>query len=227
MPFDDFMREMLDPAKFLTHLPYALLVISMMMNDMGWLRTIAIVAGLVRILNRAYFEVDHVIVFWEVIFVAVNIGQLLILWYYKKRHRFSEEEKRFVENMPASVDRRTIRRLLKLSQRREAEPDTCLTRQGEEVGEVLFISEGLVQIERDDHIIGVCGPGDFVGEMSFISGRHANATARAARPVRYFAFDQHRLRAALTADAELQRAMEAGFNRNLIGKLEKANAGHA
>lgn len=227
MTFDIFMREMLDPAKFLTHLPYALLVISMMMNDMGWLRAIAIVAGLVRILNRAYFEVDHVIVFWEVIFVAVNIGQLLILWYYKKRHRFSEEEKRFVDNMPTNVDRRTIRRLLKLSERREAAPDISLTRQGEAVGEVLFISEGLVQIERDGNIIGVCGPGDFIGEMSFISGSHANATARAVKPVRYFAFAQPRLRSALAADAELQRAMEAGFNRNLIGKLEKANATHA
>ena len=93
MSFDPFLERMLDPSHFLTHLPYALLVLSMLMNSMGWLRAIAIAAGLIRIVNRAFFEVDPIVVFWEVIFVAVNVGQLMILWYYARRHRFAEHER--------------------------------------------------------------------------------------------------------------------------------------
>ena len=81
MDFQALATLLFDPSKILTHLPYALLVISMMMNDMGWLRAIAIVAGLIRIVNRAFFEIDHVVVFWEIAFVAVNVIQLLVLWY--------------------------------------------------------------------------------------------------------------------------------------------------
>ena len=44
MTFQDFATRMADPSHLLTHLPYALLVISMLMNDMSWLRAIAIVA---------------------------------------------------------------------------------------------------------------------------------------------------------------------------------------
>ncbi len=227
MDFQLFVGEMLDPSHILTHVPYALLVLSMLMNDMGWLRAIAIAAGVIRIVNRAWFEVDPIIVFWEVIFVAVNVGQLLILWYYARRHRFAEHETHFAASMPSSVDRRSIRRLLKLARLRQAEPGDRLTTEGAPVGELMFIADGVVQIERGGVIVAVCGPGDFLGEMSFVTGSPASATAVVARPLRYLAFDQMRLHHALESDSELKQAMDAAFNRNLVGKLAKSGPGVA
>lgn len=225
MDFQLFWDRMLDPSHILTHVPYALLVLSMMMNDMGWLRAIAIAAGVIRIINRAWFEIDPIIVFWEVIFVAVNVGQLAILWYYARRHRFAEHESPFANSMPSSVDRRSIRRLLKLANLRRAEPGERLTTEGALVDDLMFIAEGVVQIEREGRIVAVCGPGDFLGEMSFVSGSPASATAVVARPLRYLAFNQMRLRNALEADSELKQAMDASFNRNLVGKLAKSGMG--
>ena len=225
MDFQPFIDRMLDPSHILTHVPYALLVLSMLMNDMGWLRAIAMSAGLIRIVNRAWFETDPIIVFWEVIFVAVNVGQLMILWYYARRHRFDEHETHFADSMPQSVDRRSIRRLLKLAQVRHAEPGDTLTKEGAPVGDLMFIAEGVVQIERGGIIVAVCGPGDFLGEMSFVTGGPATATAVVAKPLRYLAFDQMRLRTALDADSDLKQAMDASFNRNLVGKLAKAGQG--
>ena len=46
-----------------------------------------------------------------------------------------------------------------------------------------------------------------------------------ARPLRYLAFDQMRLRSALEADSDLKQAMDASFNRNLVGKLAKSGHG--
>lgn len=225
MDFEAFAARMLDPTHILTHIPYALLVLSMMMNSMGWLRAIAIAAGVIRIINRAWFEVDPIIVFWEVIFVAVNVGQLLILWYYARRHRFAEHESHFAESMPTSVDRRSIRRLLKLADTRHAQPGDTLTTQGAAVRDLMFIADGVVQIERGGQIVAVCGPGDFLGEMSFVTGGPATATAVVVKPLRYLAFDQARLRQALEADGDLKQAMDASFNRNLVGKLAKSGQG--
>lgn len=225
MDFQPFVDRMLDPSHILTHVPYALLVLSMLMNDMGWLRAIAIAAGVIRIVNRAWFEVDSIIVFWEVIFVAVNVGQLLILWYYARRHRFEAHETHFADSMPQSVDRRSIRRLLKLAHMRHAEPGDRLTTEGAPVSDLMFIAEGVAQIERGGAIVAVCGPGDFLGEMSFVAGGPATATAVVARPMRYLAFDQVRLRSALEADSDLKQAMDASFNRNLVGKLAKSGQG--
>jgi signal transduction histidine kinase len=225
MDFQLFVDRMLDPSHILTHIPYALLVLSMLMNDMGWLRAIAIAAGVIRIINRAWFEIDPIIVFWEVIFVAVNVGQLIILWYYARRHRFEEHEAHFADSMPQSVDRRSIRRLLKLANMRHAEPGATLTTEGALVRDLMFIADGVVQIERGGVIVAVCGPGDFLGEMSFLTGGPATATAVVAKPLRYLAFDQMRLRSALEADSDLKQAMDASFNRNLVGKLVKSGQG--
>ena len=222
--FDDLITSLLDPAHLLTQIPYALLVLSMLMNDMGWLRAIAISAGVIRIINRAFFDIDPVIVVWESIFVAVNVGQLLLLWYYARRHRFSDDEKHFVASLPSDVERQKLRRLLRMARIATAEAGAQLTREGEAVAEVMYLAEGVVQIEREGRIIAVCGPGDFLGEMSFLSGNPASATAVVVKPVRYFAFEQHKLRAALTADSDLRRAMDSGFSRNLIGKLAKTNS---
>lgn len=225
MDFQALATLLFDPSKILTHLPYALLVISMMMNDMGWLRAIAIVAGLIRIVNRAFFEIDHVVVFWEIAFVAVNVIQLLILWYYQKRHRFSDEETRLVEAMPADVDRRTVRRLLRLAQQGTSEAGAQLTTAGMRPERLYFLTDGVAQVERDGRIVAVCGPRDFIGEMSFISGEPANATVVAAKPLRFYTFDQARLRRAVESDADIRRALEACFNRNLSGKLARTGAG--
>jgi hypothetical protein len=222
--FDDLIARLLDPAHLLTQIPYALLVLSMLMNDMGWLRAIAVSAGIIRIINRAFFEIDPVIVVWESIFVAVNVGQLLLLWYYARRHRFSADEGHFVANLPKDVERRKVRRLLRMARMATAGAGTELTREGEPVAEVMYLAEGVVQIEREGRIIAVCGPGDFLGEMSFLSGNPASATAIVVKPVRFFAFEQEKLRAALAADSDLRRAMDAGFSQNLIGKLAKTNA---
>jgi len=224
MWLSDFMTRMLDPAHFLTHLPYALLVLSMMMNDMGWLRAIAISAGVIRIINRSFFQVDPIIVFWEIIFVAVNVIQLGILWWYAKRHRFSPDEQRFASIMPASIERRTVRRLLRLAKVRHIDAGEQLTSEGKPVHDLMFIADGVAQIEKSGRIVAVCGPGDFVGEMSFVSGAPASATAVAAKPMRFLSFDQKRLRTAIEADGELRQAMDASFNANLVGKLAKATA---
>jgi hypothetical protein len=224
MAFSDILARMADPTHLLTHLPYALLVISMMMNDMGWLRAIAISAGVIRILNRSFLQIDPIIVFWEVIFVAVNVIQLLILWWYAKRHRFSEDEQRLASIIPANIERRTVRRFLRLARIRHVEPGHRLTTEGEPVEDLMFIADGVAQIEKDGRIVAVCGPGDFIGEMSFVSGAAASATAVAARPMRYLAFDQKQLQAAMAVDGTLRQAVDASFNANLVGKLAKANA---
>lgn len=216
-----FLSEFLDPTKIMTHIPYALLVISMLMRDMGWLRAIAIAAGLIRIVNRAFFDQDFIVVFWEIVFVGVNVAQLLVLWYYARRARFSDDEKLLLASLAPDVSQRTARRFLKLGRWETRQAGDVLIEEDRQASELAFIAEGVAQVEQGDRIVAVCGPGDFLGEMSFVSGRPANATVRAARPLRTLVFDQAALRRAVRNDDELRRAVESGLTVNLAVKLAK------
>ena len=137
----------------------------MMMRSMKWLRVIAISAGVVSALYGQFFLHDFVTVFWEIIFVSVNLIQLLLLEFENRRARFSEDEKRFIATAIPSVERAHARRLLRLADHLDLEAGTELTQEGKPVNYLYFIIEGTVRIDKQDKIVGVCGHDDFVGEV--------------------------------------------------------------
>ena len=91
------------------------------------------------------------------------------------------------------------------------------------VPELMFVSQGSARIEKGGQLVADCNRGDFIGEMSFISGAPATATAIAAEPLRYLGFERAALDKALRAEPVLRFALQASFNRNLIAKLDKSS----
>ena len=220
---DELLRGLSDPVILFGHFTYFLLIVSMLMRRMVTLRIVAVGSGIAKIAYRAFFVLDPVSVLWETIFVLVNIGQLLIIWYYEYHHRFADEERHFADNMPAGVDRSAIKRLLDLADLQRHATGDVLTTEGEPVKRLMYLADGIVKIELGDRVVAICGPGDYIGELSFLSGRPASATATVVKPTRILAFDQARLTASIEADPQLRRTLESALNRNLAGKLVRSN----
>lgn len=216
-----------NPVELFGHFTYFLLIVSMLMRRMIWLRSLAVASGLTKIVYRAFFVLDPVSVLWETIFVIVNVVELGIIWYAEYRHRFTEEGSHFAANMPAGTERASIKRLLEYAELMRFQPGETLTRQSEAVPHLMYIADGIVKIEVGDRVVAICGPGDYIGELSFLSGQAANATATVVKPVRALAFDQAKLSAAIEADPALRRTLESALNRNLAGKLARSNAADA
>ena len=220
---DELLRGLSDPVILFGHFTYFLLIVSMLMRRMVTLRIVAVGSGIAKIAYRAFFVLDPVSVLWETIFVLVNIGQLLIIWYYEYHHRFADEERHFADNMPAGVDRSAIKRLLDLADLQRHATGDVLTTEGEPVKRLMYLADGIVKIELGDRVVAICGPGDYIGELSFLSGRPASATATVVKPTRILAFDQAKLTASIEADPQLRRTLESALNRNLAGKLVRSN----
>ncbi|WP_299641063.1 cyclic nucleotide-binding domain-containing protein [Devosia sp.] len=220
---EPLLRGLTDPVILFGHFTYFLLIVSMVMRRMVALRLLAVGSGLAKIVYRAFFVFDPVSVLWETVFVAVNVVQLVLIWYYERHHRFDEDHRHFAENMPENVDRSAIKRMLDLSDLERYEPGAILTAEGAKVERLVYLADGIVKIERGDRVVAICGPGDYIGELSFLSGNPASATATVVKPTRALIFDQARLSAAMASDTQLQRTLESALNRNLAGKLTRAN----
>ncbi|MEO8882726.1 MAG: cyclic nucleotide-binding domain-containing protein [Devosia sp.] len=221
---EKLFSELSDPVILFGHFTYALLIVSTLMRRMVWLRGFAVASGIAKVIYRAFFVLDPVSVLWETLFVLVNIVQLLIIWYYEHHHRFGDDQRHFVDSMPAGVERSAIKRLLDLSELMPFAPGDTLTQQGQPVTQLMYLADGIVKIEQEGRIVAICGPGDYIGELSFLTGSPATATAEVVKPARVLAFDQTRLRASIDADPALRRALESALNRNLAGKLVRSNA---
>lgn len=203
------------------HLPYVLFVLSTLMRNMVWLRAIAVVAGLLRIVIRAAIIYDPVTVLWESVLVLVNVGQLLLIWWDSRHAHHDEDERYLLGTVLPGLRGRAARQLLALAEWREVEAGTELMREGEPVTSLVFVSDGAARIERAGKLVAICSRGDFLGEMSFIKGGGATATVVADRSMLVAQFDGDRLRALIAGQRDLQHALEASFNRNLIGKLTR------
>lgn len=217
-----FLDAFLDPANLFGHIAYVFLIASMMMRSMHWLRLLAIAAGSISAVY--YFSLsDYVSVFWESLFSLVNIFQLAILAVENRRGKFSEEEQLFFESVLRNVERAHARKLIRAGNWCEDSAGTLLIAEGTWPKRVKFIVSGHAKILLDGKEIAIVGPGDFLGEMSYLTGKPANATAVAITPVRFLAFERRKLESQLDKHSELRHALESGFNRNLIEKLVKNN----
>lgn len=219
-----FLSDLVDPHFAWVHWPYALLVVSMLMRRMVWLRAIAIVAGVSRIIIRSTILYDPVTVVWELALVLINVGQLLLIWWDKGHAHSDEHEALLATTIMPGQSGRGVKRLVQLARWRNVEAGTVLLTEGQAVTELLFVADGAARIEKGGSLVAICSRGDFVGEMGFVSGGTATATVIADRPMRLASFDAATLKAKLVDDKDLRHALEASFNRNLIGKLTRASS---
>jgi len=87
----EFWSDFSRPENVVGHVAYVLLIVSMMMRNMNWLRFFAILAGAISAVF--YWTLgDFVSMFWESLFSLVNLAQFAILQIENRRGRFSDEE---------------------------------------------------------------------------------------------------------------------------------------
>ncbi|MEE4187963.1 MAG: cyclic nucleotide-binding domain-containing protein [Roseobacter sp.] len=205
------------------HLSYLLLVVSMMMRSMTWLRLLVIASAFVAIAYDVIWLKDPVGVFWETLLVAVNIFQIAREWLNERRARFSAEESGFVRARLAALSKAQARRVLDMGVWVDGPKGAILTTEEQPVEMLVYLVAGRVDVFLGGKCVVSCGPGNFVGEMSVLNHTPASATAIIAEPSRYWMIPSHRLRDLQTSDPELAGAFQNGIARDLRNKIMSHN----
>ena len=206
------------------HLVYILAIASMIMRSMTWLRSIAILSGISGVIYFGIIRGDYVSAFWECSYISVNIIQLFILWFENRASQFDEDERQFVHDALMDLKPVHAAKMLRIGAVETVGEGQQLLEQGETPERLYYLLSGEVRIVQDGQQVGACHRGDFLGEMSFVSGSVAHATALAAGPCRVLVFERSRLAELLARREPLRHALHAGVSRNLLTKLNRMNA---
>jgi nitrogen fixation-related uncharacterized protein len=221
---NDFWADFLSVENILGHLAYVLAVISMIMRSMPWLRLFAILSGMAAMVYFGMIRSDYVSTVWEFGYTAVAAFQLFLLWWENREGQFNDEQRAFVHRALLDLKPVHAARLLKGSRVMTSEPGATLLRQGEMPSQLFFILSGEVAVSVDGEIVGHCGQGDFLGEMSFLSARPANATVTSLGECRMLVFERDRLVSVLQKLEPVRHAFNAGISRNILDKINRMNA---
>ena len=216
-------QDLLDPGNAFAHLSYIFLITSMMMTSLRYLRILALLSGLAAIVHFTFRTQDNASLVWELLFVIANGLQLAILLYRSRKRDMRAEEARLLEHVLQVQEPSQQRRLLDLLEWQDVEEGKVLMKQGQEKPPLIYIAEGAAAIRHDGALVGVCGNGDFLGEMSMVTGEPASASVEVTNAMRIARFDRDALSQLFHAVPDLSRAFDNALNRGLAAKVLRMN----
>jgi len=218
-----WLTDFFAPDALLLHLALFLVVIAVAMPSITLVRWFTLAAGVVGFVTTAVVAPSPGDALLWALLVVVAIVRLLLASNWRFGGRLTAEQQLFHERAVPGLNPGQVRKLLSVGRWREVVPGTVLTKSGERIAELCFVTRGQVDIVVEGKKVGEVTAGNLVGETGISTGEPAMATAVCATPVRYLGFDASRLYRLLDSHAELQDAVELAVERSLRDKLNRAN----
>jgi hypothetical protein len=213
----------LSAESMLGHFGYVLLIISMLMREMVFLRIFFMASAVVSIAYAIFVLTDPVGVFWETLLILVNAGQLLLIWWTNRSAQFDDRETNFRNAHFPDLAPSYFKTLLSAGEWVSMPAGSRLSTQGQPVPALIFLFNGGAKVWVDEKDIGVCQPGSFVGEMTIASSEPASATVVLAKPAEVWRLEAQSLRGLAKRSPEISAALDAAFFRVLRSRIIDRN----
>jgi CRP-like cAMP-binding protein len=217
-----FMAMMYCPCvEDMVHVANVLYLSSYLVRDILWLRILTIFAGL-SLLPFYCNCSDHVLwapIIWNLLFMAVNSVQIAILLRERRPKPLGGSEQELYDKVFADLAPGEFRRLLRHGDWKDVEAGTLLVQKDTVVSDMMVLKQGAMDVFVEDRVIARLTPGQFIGEMSFLTGDKATADVRASQPSRVLVWSQERLNELLDNKATLAFKIRGILGRDVVGKL--------
>lgn len=206
------------------HLGFVLIALSFLVRDMVWLRLLSVASQVVLIIYN-YFgppEPLWLVIVWSLIFLAINLVQIWLLFRERRPIAFSEQERELYTTVFRSFTPVEYMKLLRIARWSRVEAGQPLATAGQQLDELLLIYNGEASVRRGDQVLARLKDGAFIGEMEFFSRKAATATVIADRPTAFLAWSQTDLRGLLTRNPAMLATLQSVFSTDMVQKLAQA-----
>jgi hypothetical protein len=202
------------------HAANATFLVSFLVRDILKLRVLSVIGGGFLL---AFFFLSNPVVWsgigWNIVFSIINGVQITRLVLERRPVRLSPEEHKLHQLAFRPLSPREMLRILGVVDWLDPKEGERLVETGRDPQRLLVVVDGALDVVVGDSHVAKLGPGQFVGEMTFLTGNPPRADVAAAETSRVAALDSVRLKALLAADAELRAALQGILGADLAGKL--------
>jgi CRP-like cAMP-binding protein len=213
---------MLTPKTLILELGYALLIAAVLMPKPHQIRLLVGAAALAGI-GHAIWVRDRVSLVWMALLLAACAAMLGRRLWENRSVRFTGEEQAMLDRLFAELPRSRARHLIDQGLWLGGKAGDVLTREGEKVDHLYYLAEGEARVLSMGSQVGLCRPGDLIGELTVLSGETASATVILNGPARFWCAPADDLRPYVEAHDDIRRAIEHGFATVLKAKLRASN----
>jgi len=206
-------------AGIFVHLALLFYVLGLLTRDELLLRWLILIGTICYIIYY-YFIGDAPL--WGAIWAsavigATNIAMIFVILREKSTVGMDREMLELFKSFP-TLNSGQFRKIMKHADRITAQKDTVICTRGVRLDHLFIVSSGNMMLRRDTHDISL-GPGNFVGEISFLMDGPATADVIAPKGVSYIRWDRETLKAQMNKSMRLSNAVSALFNKDIARKL--------
>ncbi|QNI01951.1 cyclic nucleotide-binding domain-containing protein [Halomonas sp. SH5A2] len=200
----------------------ALFCLAYIVRDMAWLRAITILASS-STLPYFYFQSTPLYgaMSWQIAFIAINTVNLTFLLLQRRPIKLTQEEQWLHDTTFSLLKPRRMRRLLQHAESHEIQSGEALIEQGKELRALIILLSGSASVKVNGIERATLSPGDFAGEMSFITGRLTSADVIANEPVRYLIWPSSVLERMYQRDPEIKNTIQSIIGFDMATKLAR------
>lgn len=203
------------------HLASILTMLAYLLKDILWLRLLTILSCFAGIAFNFIVPSTPLwtVIYWNVLFAVINIVQVAIIIKQRSGVHFTEEEKELHDTLFKNFAPFEFMKLMRVGKWLEAKQGEILATEKRPIDSMMLIYNGLVGVELDGKELARLKDGNFIGEVSFITGGAATATVKALQPTRYVAWPKEAISQLLNRNPSMRFAMQAMLSTDLSKKL--------
>ena len=203
------------------HLASVLTMAAYLLKDILWLRLLTIFSCFAGIAFNFIVPSTPLwtVIYWNILFAGINIVQVAIIIKQRSSVHFTDEEKELHDTLFNNFAPFEFMKLMRVGKWLDAKKGEILTTEQKPIDSVMLIYNGLVAVESKGKEVAKLKDGNFIGEVSFITGGAATATVRALRPTRYVSWPKEAIKQLLNRNPSMKFAMQAMLSTDLSKKL--------
>jgi len=213
---------MFTPQALVLQLSYALLVAAVLAPRLHQIRLLIALAALAG-LGHALWVGDMAGASWMGVLLGAAAWPIGRGLWNDTNVRFTPDERAMLDRLFSELPTSRARHLIDQGVWLSGREGDVLTRENEPVDNLYYLAQGEARVLSMDALVGLCRPGDLIGELTVLSGESASATVILDGPARLWCAPADDLRPYVEAHDDIRRALEHGFATVLKAKLRASN----
>lgn len=199
-----------------------LFCLAYLLRDMAWLRAVTILAA-TSTLPYFYFQDPplYVPMGWQIAFILINGFNLTVLLLERRPVILQGIERWLHQHIFPNLTPREMLKVLKPTSSHHYGPEARLVEDNTHLDHLILILEGEARVVSGDQRRATLGPGDFVGEMSFVTDKPTSADVIANTSMTCLQWRRDDLEAMYRRDPRLKDAVQGVVGADMARKLTR------
>ena len=167
---------------------YFLVFLALAIREIIWLR-ITITFGQSTLFTSSMLNGNYNIAFWNSLFVMVNIIQIIIIYRERQQLEIPEEVQDIYDTIFHANTNRQFLYFWDQGKARFVENKTII-KAGDIQKDLMLVLNGTAEVKRDATVIAQLERGQFIAEISYITGKTASADVEVGEGLTYMTWDR-------------------------------------